>query len=69
MAVTGDFHPTLRVGTEVEVFSRFRHAWVGGFEVRAVHEGRYSLWRHLDRAVIPGTFDADDLRIRRIPSA
>ena len=69
MAVTGDLQPMLRVGTEVEVFSRFRQGWVGGFEVRAVHDGRYSLWRHLDRAVIPGTFDADDLRIKHAPTA
>jgi hypothetical protein len=69
MAITADPRRSLAVGTEVDVFSRFRHGWIGGFEVAAVDDGQYSLRRRLDAEVLPRTFDADEVRIARAPTA
>jgi hypothetical protein len=69
MALTADPRATLVVGTEVDVFNRFRRGWVGGFEVAAVQDDRYRVRRQLDCEVLPRMFEADELRVRRSPSA
>jgi hypothetical protein len=65
MAATSETQSTLTIGTEVDVFSTFRQDWVSGFEVAAVRDYRYALRRHLDWAVLPGLFEAENVRVTR----
>jgi hypothetical protein len=69
MALTADPRATLVVGTEVDVFNRFRRGWVGGFEVAAVQDDRYRVRRQLDWVVLPRVFEADELRVNHAPTA
>ncbi|HET9730603.1 MAG TPA: hypothetical protein VFR41_14320 [Acidimicrobiia bacterium] len=58
---------TLAIGTEVDVFNRFREGWVGGFDVAEVRDDVYRLRRHADHEVLPAVFKADDVRLSRPP--
>jgi hypothetical protein len=65
MATTEEPRVVIAIGTAVDVFSRFRQEWVGGFEVAAVRDHGYSIRRRLDWAVLPGVFGPDDVRLTR----
>jgi hypothetical protein len=66
MAATTDATGNLVIVTPVDVFSYFRDSWVSDFEVVAIDpHGRYALRRHIDCAVLPGTFDDEALRPSR----
>jgi hypothetical protein len=59
----------VRLGTRVEVRSRFEAAWSRGFEVaeRVGEERnwRYRVRRRSDGSILPVLFDEDDLREER----
>jgi hypothetical protein len=49
-------------GTPVQVFSRFRLAWIDGFEIADIVDGGHRLLRLSDHTVVPTTFPTEDLR-------
>jgi len=55
----------LRTGTEVEVLTRYERHWASGFEIASVDHDRYRLRRHSDGVVLPVSFSANQLRLRR----
>ncbi len=52
----------LAVGTNVEVFSTYRQAWVRGFSIAAVVGDRYALRRTSDGAVLGRTVSGTQVR-------
>lgn len=54
----------LRVGTRVEVRSRYRESWSNGFEVDQSTDEGYRLRRESDRNLLPRAFVAADVRRR-----
>jgi hypothetical protein len=52
-------------GTEVEVLTRYERHWATGFEIASVDDDRIRLRRHSDGAVLPASFRADEIRLRR----
>ena len=53
-------------GTPVEVRNRFNGHWARGFEVaRVTEDAGYEVRRKSDSAVLPGPFDAQELRRQR----
>ena len=57
--------PLLRTGTEVEVLTRYERRWASGFEIASVDRDRFRLRRHSDGAVLPASFSATEIRLRR----
>jgi len=59
----------VRLGTRVEVRSRFEAAWSRGFEVAELvdeePECRYRVRRRSDGSILPVLFDEKDLREER----
>jgi hypothetical protein len=56
---------SLAPGAEVEVLTRFRGDWTRGFEVASIESGRYCIRRRSDRALLPATFAAQQVRPAR----
>jgi len=56
---------SLRTGTEVEVLTRYEGHWVSGFAIASVDQDRFRLRRHSDGVVLPVSFSANQLRLRR----
>lgn len=54
------------VGTAVEVFISYSRRWVTGFEIAGVNDDHYTLRRHSDWAVLPGSFSDNDIRPCRV---
>jgi hypothetical protein len=59
--------PRWPAGTPVEVRNRYDRRWTSGFEVAetSTEEDSYRVRRVSDRAVLPVTFGAGDIRPRR----
>jgi hypothetical protein len=55
----------LRVGTRVDVRSRFVGSWTNGFEIAQVTEGGYRLKRLSDGSTLPTIFEPDEVREER----
>lgn len=63
----------MKVGTRVEVRSRFESHWARGFEIAERVDGdgnrngsvRYKVRRRSDGSILPATFSEDDLREER----
>jgi hypothetical protein len=56
---------SFRTGTEVEVLTRYEGHWVSGFAIASVDQDRFRLRRHSDGVVLPVSFSANQLRLRR----
>jgi hypothetical protein len=52
-------------GTEVEVLTRYEGHWASGFAIASVDQDRFRLRRHSDGVVLPVSFSANQLRLRR----
>jgi hypothetical protein len=52
----------MQIGDVVEVHSRFRGSWAGGFEIAEVERDGYRLRRVSDGALLPDLTAASDLR-------
>jgi hypothetical protein len=56
---------SLKTGTEVEVLTRYEGHWASGFAIESVDQDRFRLRRHSDGVVLPVSFSANQLRLRR----
>ena len=56
---------SFRTGTEVEVLTRYERRWASGFEIASVDRDRFRLRRHSDGEVLPASFSATEIRLRR----
>ena len=56
---------SFRTGTEVEVLTRYEGHWASGFAIASVDHDRFRLRRHSDGVVLPVSFSANQLRLRR----
>ena len=56
---------SLSTGSEVEVLTRYEGHWASGFEIASVDQDRFRLRRHSDGVVLPVSFSANQLRLRR----
>ena len=57
--------PAMPIGTPVDVFIRFGASWASGFAIAGTLPAGYHIRRLSDGSVLPKTFPANDLRIRR----
>jgi hypothetical protein len=56
-----------RIGSDIEVRSRFDGRWVTGFKIAAADDGCYLIRRVSDGTVLPEPFLAQD--VRPLPAA
>jgi len=52
-------------GAEVEVLTRYEGHWASGLAIASVDQDRFRLRRHSDGVVLPVSFSASQLRLRR----
>jgi len=55
----------IRVGTSVEVRSRFEQTWLDGYTVESISDGGLELKRESDGFVLPSLFGPDEVRKAR----
>jgi hypothetical protein len=54
--------PPLEPGTSVEVRSRYDAQWKRGFEIAAIEDQLYRIYRQSDRSILGAAFRASDVR-------